>query len=287
MMAVVLALALWPHPAFAGADDCLAPERVVDADVTRNATALANPALCLEVHRVEENGVDWRLTVVRNRDRPGPLWAVPHDEEDVAFTNGVYAVQHYGGVMVAIENNERRLADGLDPNQIFATTAAAAAVCPGARAPAPKYVAAFLDEWSRGFPVVGLHTNWDGYAGAGGLGTISVRRADDKMIPFASTVGAGRLADEDTITMLVGTRAPNERDAARRAIGWFNDRGAHVIYRHVSEANNGCTLADYLTLNRLGPYFNLEVEHGDSDTQARLIDLLVEFLASPEYPGML
>ncbi len=287
MAALVLMLAVPPHAALAGGEGCLAPENLADADVARNAAALADPALCLEVRRFEENGVHWRLSVVRNIDRPGPLWAVPHDEEDAGFTSGVYAVRHYGGVLVAVENGERRLVDGIDPNQAFAATDGAAAHCPGARSPARGYIALFLDGWDRSYPVVGLHSNWDGYAGAGGLGTISVRRADDKMIPFASTVGIGRLADEDTVAMLVGTPAPDESDAARRAIGWFNDHGVHVIYRRVTEANNGCTLADYLTLNRLGPYFNLEVEHGDPDTQVQLIDILVEFLASPAYPGML
>ncbi len=283
------AVALTGHgSAPATANDCLAPEEVQDADVAANVAALRDDtALCLTVTRFEENDATWRLTVVRNKERPGPLWAVPHDEEDVAFGGGVYAVARYGGVLVAVENDERRRVDGLDPNQIFATSQAAVDVCAGTNAVAPTYVRAFLDLWDRRYPVVGLHSNWDGHAGAGGLGTISVRRPDKKMIPFPSEVGTGRLADEDTILMLVSTRDPGENSAGQQAIAWFNNHGIHVIYRHVTEENDGCTLADYLTLNRLGPYFNIEVEHGDTGTQPEMIDLLMDYVGSPAFRGML
>lgn len=268
-------------------ETCLDPAAVGDADFGPLLPALADPVLCLAELRFSENGVDWHLLIIRNLALPGPLWAVPHDEEDAAFVTGVGAVRRHGGVMVAVENGEERMNAGQDPNQIFALTAAAADVCPGAPAPAPLYVAAYLDVWDRAFPVIGLHTNWDGYLGGGGLGAISVRRPDEKMIPFPSPTAVGRLADEDTIAMLVSTRRPQQNDAGRSAVGWLNDHGVHVIYRHVTPENNECTLADYLTLNALGPYFNLEVEHGDAGTHAALLDILMEFIASPSYRGML
>ncbi len=269
------------------ADECLAATEFDDADFGPLLAELSDPALCLTKRRIEENGSVWRLIVIRNRTLSGPLWAVPHDEENVAFAAGIYAVRRYGGGMVAIENGEQRRVDGLDPNHIFATTQSVADICPGTQAPAPDYVAAFLGEWNRDYPVIGLHSNWDGYLDGGGLGTISVYRKDDKMIPFPSEVGEGRFADEDTIAMLVSALPPNENGEGQAAIAWFNDHGIHVIYRHVTEANNGCTLADYLTLNRLGLYINLEVERGDAETQPGLIDRLIEFLGSPANRGML
>jgi hypothetical protein len=225
--------------------------------------------------------------VIRNLELPGPLWAVPHDDEDAAFATGVYALRRYGGVMVALENGERRLVGNVDPNQIYATTQLEADVCPGASAPAPLYVGAYLDEWDRAFPAIGLHSNLDGYLEGGGRGNISIRRPDEKMIPFPSPIAAGRLADEDTLAMLVSLRPPAENPAGRGAVSWFNERGVHVLYRYVTPENNECTLADYLTLNRLGPYVTLEVEHGDANTEAALLDVLMRFFASPAYPGML
>lgn len=268
-------------------ETCLDPAIVADADFGPLLPALADPVLCVTELRFSENGADWHLVIIRNLALPGPLWAVPHDEEDAAFVTGLGAVRRYGGVMVAVENGEERMNAGQDPNHVFAVTAAEADVCPDAPAPAPLYVAAYLDQWDRASPIIGLHTNWDGYLGGGGLGTISVRRPDDKMIPFPSPIAVGRMADEDTIVMLVSTRPPEQNQAGRSAVSWFNDHGAHVIYRHATPENNECTLGDYLTLNALGPYFNLEVEYGDAGTQAALLDILMEFIASPSYRGML
>jgi hypothetical protein len=266
---------------------CLDPATVADADFGPLLPVLADPVLCITELRFGENGLDWHVVVVRNLSQPGPLWAVPHDEEDAAFVTGVGAVRRYGGVMVAVENGEERMNGGRDPNRIFAVTAAAADICPDAPAPAPRYVAAYLDAWERAFPIIGLHTNWDGYLGGGGLGTISVRRPDEKMIPFPSPIAVGRMADEDTIVMLFSTLLPEQNEAGRSAVSWFNDRGSHVIYRHVTPENNECTLGDYLTVNALAPYFNLEVEHGDAATHAALVDRLMEYIASPAYRGVL
>ena len=122
-------LAVNSAPGQAQADSCLSAGAILDADVVRHADQLSDPALCLMTRTVSVNDVAWRLTIVRNADRPGPLWAVPHDEEDVAFATGVYAVREYGGVMIAIENDERRMVGDLDPNHIFATTQSEAALC--------------------------------------------------------------------------------------------------------------------------------------------------------------
>lgn len=276
--------ALWLIPGHAQTpvnEACLTPAAIDDADVAAHATELAAASLCLSVRTVEENGIAWTFVIVANREVEGPLWYVPHDEEDEGFSGGVYAVLRYGGTMVAVENRERRLVAGVDPNRIFAVDPAAAAVC--GSVPAPLYVGAIMDHRSPDYPVIGLHSNWDGYVEAGGLGTISVRRPDDKMIPFPSTLGTGRMADEDTIVMLVGAASPAGDPAADAAVAWFNSRGAHVIYRHVTEANNQCTLADYLTLKRIAPYVNLEVEHGDFTTQPELIDRVMSFISSSAY----
>ncbi|MCW5714705.1 MAG: hypothetical protein KIT43_09365 [Bauldia sp.] len=262
---------------------CLSPAAIADTDVARLAADLSDGALCLGERTVEENGIVWHLVVVRNLAMPGPLWVVPHDEEDEGFDGGVYAVSRYGGTMVAIENGEQRMVGDLDPNRAFAVTAEAAEVC-GVQ-PAPLYVAAILEAWDGTQPIIGLHSNWDGFAGGGGVGTISVRRPDEKMIPFPSQVATGRFADEDTIVMLVGAEPPAANPQGQDAITWLNGHGVHVIYRHVTPENYECTLADYLTLNGRGVYLNLEVERGDAATMPALIDKAAEYLVSPAYRG--
>jgi hypothetical protein len=204
---------------------CLAAATVADDDFPAHLTELSRPELCISERRFEENGTAWHIVVIRNTARPGPLWAVPHDDEDAAFASAVYAVAAYGGVVVAVESGGGRMHAGKDPNRLFATTPAEAEICPGADAPAPLYVAAYLDEWDRDYPVVGLHTNADGYLGGGGLGTISIRRQDPKMIAFPSASATGRLADQDTQVMLFSQRLPTENTIGMPAVNWFTSRG--------------------------------------------------------------
>ncbi len=273
-----------PAPAQQPAGACRATEEFSDLDISLNSAALASAQLCLEQRTFAENGRDWGLTLVRNIFRQGPLWVVPHDDEDAGFLAGLYAVEHYGGALVAVETGEQRLNEGVDPNQIFALTPQAAEICPGAAEPAPHYVAAILAERNPAFPVVGLHSNWDGYLEAGGLGSISVLRQDSKMIPFPSASANGRFADEDTVVMLVGTGALERNTQTQAARDWFNAHGAHVIYRLVSADNNECTLADFLALSGVAPYYNLEVEHADAATLVSLTDLLMAFQEESEAP---
>lgn len=260
---------------------CLSPAAVADWDVERHAAVLTYADICLDQRTLDENGIVWTLTLIRNLVRPGPLWVVPHDDEDAGFSAGLHAVQRYGGVLVAVESGEQRFFAGVDPNHIFADTPEAANICPDTDLPAPRYTAAILAEHNPEFPVIGLHSNWDGYREAGGQGSISVHREDPKMIPFPSTAATGRFADEDTVVMLVGTEPIVMNSEGTVARDWFNARGTHVIYRLVSFANNECTLADYLTLNKLSRYYNLEVEHGDNDTLSALVDLLMRFEGEP------
>lgn len=280
----VLIAAIVSSPALAEEADCLDPAAIADADIAGHSEALSDPALCLFTTEIAENGIRWQLVTIANREMAGPLWAVPHDEEDAAFAGAVYAVRRYGGTVIAIENGEQRLVGNLDPNHVFAAERATATVC-GLDDPWPRYVAAFLNDRDPAYPVIGLHTNWDGYLEAGGLGSISAFRDDEKMRPFPSAVAEGRFADEDTIAMLVGLAAPADSDDVRRAIESLNEDGVHVIYRHVTPDNNGCTLADYLTLGDLSFYINLEVEHGDAETMPALIDRAIDLLRFNRIPS--
>jgi hypothetical protein len=265
--------------------ECVDPSAVADTDFATVLADLSRPELCVGEVRFRESDRDWHLIVVRNVAVGGPLWVVPHDEEDAAFLTAVHAVLRYGGVAVIVENGETRLVDGLDPNRNFAATAAAAANC-DAPVAAPRYVEEFLRHWDTAYPVVGLHTNWDGHVGGGGRGTISIHRVDSKMIPFPSIVAEGRFADEDTIVMVVSRRQPDGNGAGLATVRRLNAAGLHVIYRHVTDDNNDCTLADYLTLNGLGPYLNLEAEHGDVDTHRALVDRIMAFLRTDTLDGL-
>ncbi len=160
-LAAILLLALaFPSASTAQSENgCRDPLSIEDLDFARHIEALSSPAICIAERHIEENDRNWHLIVIRNMDLSGPFWAVPHDEEDVAFTSAIDAVLRYGGVVVSIENGESRNVDGIDPNHVFALTQEAAAICETIGAPAPLYVEAFLDPWDRAFPVIGLHSN--------------------------------------------------------------------------------------------------------------------------------
>jgi hypothetical protein len=266
---------------------CLSAAAITEADIAAAAESLSDPRFCISEKTVTENGVDWRFFVIRNLSQAGPLWAVPHDDEDAAFDSAVYAAGRHGGAIVAVEAGERRNLAGLDPNHLFRPANAGEGVCSDAPAASPLFIAAWLEEWDPAFPVIGLHSNLDGFVEGGGLGTISARRPDEKMIPFPSELGDGRLADEDTIVMIASMAPPEDNPPAREAIEWLNGHGLHVIYRLVAADIIDCTFADYLTLDAVAPYFNIEVEHGDAETQKILIDRLIEFLDSGTFRGML
>ena len=136
---------------------------------TDDFTRLANPAIWdgLSVNRIEfrEDRAFWRLYRIVNLRHPGgPLWFVPHDNENAAFQAAVFAVRSYGGVVIAIE--EARSIDGpdsrmnpdvaygrsIDPNRNF-------------RDDTPSYAATVLaDLGSPTRLIVALHTNEPGYS---------------------------------------------------------------------------------------------------------------------------
>lgn len=265
---------------------CVAPASVADADLSANRAALADAALCVNEQRFEENGVAWHLVTIRNTARSGPLWVVPHDDEDAAFAASLYALERYGGTLVAVEADEEREVGGIDPNRTFRPSRAGSASCPAAPAGFPRYARAVLAGWNRSFPVIGMHSNANGFGEGRGAGTISIRRADAGSQPFAAR-GTGRLADEDTLVMIASAAAAEDNPRGLAEIAWFNARGVNVLYNRVGAGIVECTLADYVTLDRIGAYLGIEVEDGDTRTAEALADLLMEFIDSRAYAGML
>ncbi len=265
---------------------CLAPAAVADADLSANRAALADARFCVNEQRFEESGVAWHLVTIRNTARSGPLWVVPHDDEDAAFAASLYALGRHGGTLVAVEADEDREVGRIDPNRTFRPSRAGPAACAGAPSSFPRYARAVLGAWNRSFPVIGMHSNANGFGEGRGAGTISIRRADARAQPFAAR-GSGRLADEDTMVMIASTAPAETNPRGMAEIEWFNARGVSVLYNRVAADSAECTLADYVTLDRIGAYLGIEVEDGDTRTAEALADLLMEFIDSPAYAGMI
>lgn len=244
-----------------------------DRDVRRLVEVLGDPALCLGIVRIEGAGRPWTLLLVASRDRPGPRWVLPHDNEQAAFDAGVSAVRRYGGVLVAVESGETRMWRGVDPNRIFGEGA-----CGPGRAD-PAYTAAVLAGADRRFPLVALHSNEKRG------GTISVARPYAGATAFrAAASGApsptAPRRDDDTLVILASRSGPATA-AARADIAWFTSRGVNLLYETVRPARSDCSLSNHAALAGLPRTVTVEVAHGDTASARALVDLVMQHAGIP------
>ena len=259
---------------------CLDPSQVPDPDIRGQRKTLSKAKYCITETRVSEGGLNWKLHVIKNTKRSGPLFVIPHDNENSAFPSAIYGLAKYGGTLVAVEAGERRIFKGQDPNRNFGTTRSAAAACPKQRAPAPKYTNAIMKHRKSGQPIIALHSNSNGWSGNGGSGTISINRNSRVMRPFVTAIARSRrLADEDTLIVIASTKPPGKDRKQARALEHFTKRaGVNVIYEYVKPSQNDCSLSNYVVLNNLGNYFNVEVENGDVKTQKHVLDIVMDYV---------
>jgi hypothetical protein len=264
-----------PPPALGTA--CRSPAEVMaaagDRDVRRLVDALGDPALCLGVVRVEGDARSWTLVFVANRDRPGPRWVLPHDNEQAAFDAGISAVRRYGGVLVAVEAGESRMWRGVDPNRIFGEGA-----CGAGRAD-PAYTAAVLAGLDRRFPLVAVHSNEKRG------GTISLARpyagaTAFRAAPSAAPSQTAPRRDDDTMIILAGRGGPDSA-AARADIAWFTSRGVNVLYETVRPGRSDCSLSNHAALAGLPRTVTVEVAHGDTASARALVDLVMQHAGIP------
>ncbi|MEP6443782.1 MAG: hypothetical protein ABJ034_02735 [Hyphomicrobiales bacterium] len=269
-----------PQVTQASAKGCLDPSQVVDPDIRGQRKTLSSSKYCITETRVREGGLNWKLHVIKNTKRSGPLFVIPHDNENSAFPSAIYGLAKYGGTLVAVEAGEQRIFKGQDPNRNFGTTRSAAAACPKQRAPAPKYTNAIMEHRKSCQPIIALHSNSNGWSGNGGSGTISINRNSKVMRPFVTAIARSRrLADEDTLIVIASTKPPGKDREQAKALEYFTKKaGVNVLYEYVKPTQNDCSLSNYVVLNKLGSYFNVEVENGDVKTQKNVLDIVMGYV---------
>lgn len=199
------------------------PAKISDPDFTR-----VDPRSWrgLTVRRVtaSDGPVTWNIWRIANhKHRRGPLWVVPHDNENAAFAAGVVAVKRWGGVMIAVDSgadDTTRAArfimasDGrrIDPNRSFTSEF-------------PNFsrtVLAALDGHSR--PIIALHTNAPGLdpdlpvcgtsEPAAGSGDISIRLCNETYTPRPASKRDWPWDDDDSVTIIP------YRDGEPMTAGW-------------------------------------------------------------------
>ncbi len=234
----------------------------LDDDISRNMTGDGFFAgIKLSEYRFSENGFDWHLIRFTSIDKPiGPIWVVPHDDENAAFDAMIAAIRTYGGVGIAVNSgpgsDRRQSGNGVcgvksgrtnmcDPNRNF-------------DAQAPMFTAAFIDAFTPHRPVIALHTNSHGFSGdgAGGRGDITIY---DREAFARGTIAArknGRLAvnpaaemqNPDTLALsafLARRGGPAAHDAACGEA--MAQSGVHFWHEAVGKSDG--SLSNYLALN--------------------------------------
>ena len=258
---------------------------------TDDFARLADPALWdgLSVTRIEfrDDRAFWRVYRIDNQRKPGgPLWFVPHDNENAAFQAAIYAVRAYGGQVVAVE--EARSVDGpdsrmngdvafgkpIDPNRNF-------------RDETPNYANEILA--GLGNParlIVALHTNEPGYDSSAstcgpqppaytGKGEISVLLCNDLYMPRPSVSEDWPFDDTDSVAIVSypGSGGPGDGYCVRA----LADADMNIMLERVMTSDG--SLSNFALFHGL-PYVNLETQDrgvtpaGLGDARSRLLAMI-------------
>ena len=244
----------------------------IDDDVARNSgTPAFFENIQISEYRFSENGFDWHLIRFANASKSnGPLWMVPHDDENAAFDAMIAAVKEYGGTGIAVNSGpgsmRRQVGNGrcgvksdqvnsCDPNRNF-------------DASTPLFTAAFLDQRAAGQPVIALHTNSPGFSGDGhgGRGEITIldisaaKRGGIK--PRRDAIFAVNpkpsMTNYDTLGLTAYLARDGKPDAAAKACGLgIAKNGVHFWHERVNSSDG--SMSNYLVLNHPQiSYFNAE-----------------------------
>lgn len=255
---LMLAGASEPRPSIVRVD----PLSVQDDDFERHR----DPAEWrgLRVSRIEFRAerAAWRMFRIDNiARRQGPLWFVPHDNENAGFEAALAAVRRYGGTVLAVDAG---IAPGHDGIRMNEATDYGPPIDPNRNfdAALPVYPRIVLDALPKGFPIIALHTNARGFDTASsrcnqgdppGSGAISIRYCDDVLIPHPSTGRAWPFDDDDTVAIVAFRAGGTPSDAFCRDALVAAD--FNVVQERVTTSDG--SLSNYAVLRGM-PYLNFE-----------------------------
>lgn len=236
------------------------PMTVEDDDFARHR----NPATWagLKVSRIEfrEERAAWRIYRIAS-GRQGPLWFVPHDNENGGFEAAIVAIRKYGGTIMAVDAGIAPGSDGIrlnravdygrpiDPNRNFDDAL-------------PFYARTVLAE--RGWPIIALHTNAPGFNSAESHcnqqepvahGVISIKFCDETLIPSASVSRTYPWDDDDSVAFAT-FRAKDAPSAA-----YCRDKMVEMDFNVVQErvVTSDGSLSNYAVLRGMD-YLNFETQ---------------------------
>lgn len=242
-----------------------------DGDFTRNEVQLKSAAYCIEEDKFKENGANWVVHIIRTADKkPGPLWVVPHDNENVGFDNALWGVANYGGTMVSVETGGKRFNGEIDPNRIFTGDKKACG------RQSPHFTELFWNNRDPAFPVIGLHSNDSRSSSTGGKGGVSIEAPLPNTVAIKADPPIVSQSAEDTVVFVASLENEAGKDPiVDSMVQALHERGLNVLREHVTAKNNDCSFSNYAALNGVTHYYNLEVLHDDGATQREMIKLVM------------
>jgi hypothetical protein len=276
LLAAALAATLWLGLTGVRQDDGVRstpvdPLTLADDDFARHRDPATWRGLAVSQIEFREERGAWRLFRIANERKPrGPLWFVPHDNENAGFEAALAGVRKHGGVVIAVdsglaEDGKRRNAAvdrgrPIDPNRNF-------------RDGYPRYADTILADYARGArPIIALHTNSPGFdTGASrcnqsdrpGRGEVSIRFCDDVMQPHPSQSRDWPFDDDDSLAYVAwrsGTSPSTAWCGRALAAADFN-----VVFERVAVSDG--SLSNYALLRGLD-YVNFETQERGLDPAA-------------------
>ncbi len=244
----------------------------IDDDIGRNSDTRGYfDGIEISERRFTENGFTWHLIRFTNKDTPtGPLWMVPHDDENAAFDAMMAAVKAHGGVGIAVNSGPGSLR-GQSGNGACGVKATNASSCDPNRNfgdATPIFTSAFLAERKAGHSVIALHTNTPGFSGdgQGGRGEITILDAAEFLRGVTVPRRGGHLAIEseaemanhDTfgLTAYLASNGQPDADAVACRNAMVRS-GVHFWHERVGTSDG--SMSNYLALKQPDiKYFNAE-----------------------------
>lgn len=265
------------------------PLRIDDDDFARHRDPAEWRGLKVEKIEFREERAKWRLWRITSQAKPrGPLWFVPHDNENGGFEAALVSIRNYGGTIVAVDAGIAPDHDGqrfnyavdygkpVDPNRNFDTAL-------------PGYARRILQTHRPGDgPIIALHSNQKGFdtresncnkSDPPGNGIISIRYCDDFYTPHPSQTRSFPFDDDDTVAFVTH---PTGRDPARSFCWKLTQNDFNVVQERVVVTDGSAS--NYAVLHGLD-YLNFEtLDSGNepaalADQRDRLVAMIDRALA--------
>lgn len=260
------------RPELVAAGTCLSVDEVTDGDgdFRRNADVLSGSGFCIAEEAFKERKRNWIVQTV-STGRPGPLWAVMHDDEALSFDTAVHAIRSYGGTFVTVETGGKRNLSGVDPNRNFSGGGIGCRKL-GDNA-APRFTEFFAGLIDPDQPVIALHNNHKGAIATGGLGHVSMGHVPKDMRTFAAPDPDGPLAGDHALVLLAASDLDDPISVSRAVA--LNEKGINVVLERAQKGSGDCSLSNFAVLTGNPNYFNVTVHHDEAEKQRRIVDVLM------------